>query len=683
MILSLRTGLFLFAVMALAACQTKGRVTSGSFESLRLPSLFDDNAVLQRDQDVPVWGRDNPGQHVTVKFRDYVRDTTAGEDGKWLVTLPPMPHGGPDSMLIRGSSVRVLRDVLVGDVWLCSGQSNMVWSLGLLERPVAQALELRDPRVRLFQMTRFGSAEPVEMPRGVWLESDLESLYHSSALAWWFGKSLADQYDVPIGLIQCAWGGTRAEVWIPSAVLAAHPDHEYYTDFFANDISPDSYRETRAEYVRDFTRTIDRNVMRGRKERGIAGHWHSMEFDDSTWKAIQLPGRWEDLEVDADGFGWFRREVNLPEDWDGKDLVLSLGFADDLDETWFNGEFVGQSGVDAELPRAIARRYFVPGKHVKPGRNVVAVRILDVGGFGGLQGPDRLLYARRALDETDTRVSLAGEWRFREEGRFHRQSEPLPREPEYPPLGNIIPGFAWNGMVEPLLPYGIKGFVWYQGEANTPQPIAYRRLMTMLIETWREAWKRQDAPFLIVQLAPFGSPTNSFRSMWAELRESQQAIAEEVPGTGMIVITDSGDCEDIHPADKRTVGRRLALAARNMAYGENVLWRAPEPESVEFQDGRALIEYRNADGGLDTTSDGPAGFLIAGEDRVFYPATAEPVNVTTIAVSAPEVPDPIALRYGWSDCPQLNLFNRAGIPAAPFRTDEWRESIMVEPEQDL
>ncbi len=673
---------FLFAVIVVTilvgGCAKKGSVPVGAAPALDLSPLFDNGAVLQRGQPLPVWGQDKPGQVVTVSLNAMSASATANEEGYWIVRLPSMKAGGPYDMTVRGSSVRVFRNVMVGEVWICSGQSNMEWPLENTWRPVAQATELLDERLRLFKVQRIGSTTPKGKVRGYWSPATIREMQRFSAVALHFGKQIAETQDVAVGLIQCAWGGSRAETWIPAEVVSANNETRSYVERLEKELSVSENKRLRKKYEQQFRDALRNSFEHGSKNTGTDGGWHKAQYDDSEWQPMDMPARWESHGVEFDGKAWLRRTIHLPEDWEGVPVSVSLGMVDDHDETWFNGLKIGETDISSPAAHLARRMYEAPGAVVKAGRNTISIRVTDFYAAGGLHGPDHLFYLAR-LDGKGQPIDLTGEWRFRKERQMLLERPSFPSAPEFERQAVIMPGAAWNGMIEPLIPYGIRGVLWYHGEAHVSEPVRYRTLLRMIMETWRERWGNGDFPFLIVQIAPFGHFANPFRAHSAEFRESQEFVAASLPHAEVIVITDAGNCHDIHPADKRTVGERLASAARDTVYGDVTDWRPPRPNDIRFGEGAAVVEYRNSEGGLDTPSLFPNGFLIAGNDRIFYPARMEVFGDNVIVVSHPEVPRPVALRYNWSDCPSYNIFNAAGIPAAPFRTDDWDRNVtMVE-----
>lgn len=616
-------------------------------------SLFRDHAVLQQGMPVPVWGTADEGEQVTVTIAGQSSTTTA-QGGRWSVRLAPLPAGGPYDLVIAGRNRVVLSDVLVGEVWICSGQSNMERQLGLREgqQPIknwqAEAAGANFPRIRHFEVAQKIAPVPQASVDGQWLVCSPENAPKFTAVGFFFGRALHLSKNVPIGLIHTSWGGTPAEAWTSAAGLDPWPE---YAATIAN-LRKSTVDAAAAEA--DYQRSLTAWYATNDPGSSTAMPWFAETLPEQGWSRMTLPANWETTDLPGlDGLVWFRREFNLPETWAGRGGELHLGAIDDADVTWINGVEIG-STEGWKTPRV----YPVAAGLLKPGRNVVAVRVLDTGGGGGLWGgPDDTLRLAALGQPTLPVLTLDGEWRYQLAMNFKNATRP-PTSPR----GNAgTPTVLYNGMIAPLLPYAMRGVIWYQGEANSGRSQQYRTLFPAMIDDWRRLWGQGDFPFLYVQIAPF-------KDMPPEIREAQLLALDRTKNTAMAVTLDVGDAEDIHPTDKRPVGERLALAARALAYGEQLEFSGPLFSKASFNKGRVVLEFTHVGGGLVAKDGELKGFTIAGTDKVFHPAKAV-ISGETVVVSAASVPDPVAVRYAWANVPEGNLFNRASLPASPFRTD--------------
>ncbi|HOJ34826.1 MAG TPA: sialate O-acetylesterase [Candidatus Hydrogenedentes bacterium] len=639
--------------------------------NVRLPALFTDNMVLQRDMKVPVWGWADPSGKVTVELGKQRVACLVGEDGKWVVHLRPMPAGGPYELKVIGAETITLKDVLIGDVWICSGQSNMQWPVkfgdaGVLNRD-EEVANANYPNIRLFSVPLKRAFEPKENLEGAepWKVCSPETVGPFSAVAYFFGRELHKHLNVPIGLIQTAWGGTVAEAWTSEASLRTIPDFVPQIDKLKEEVRQGEARiqQVTQQYQEQFKawfQTLDE------KDPGYANGqavWASAKLKTADWAKVTIPD--SSCFKDFDGTGWFRKTVTIPTAWAGKSLTLSLGPINDLDRVWFNGVQVGETtyGTPWRNPRV----YGVPAELVKPGNAVITVRVLDIGGSGGLLGKAEQLTLSVAGGES---ISLAGEWLYHA-GLDLKTVPPLPQRPALIENNPNLPSVLYNAMIAPLIPYGIRGAIWYQGESNANRAYQYRTLFPTLITDWRKQWGQGDFPFLFVQLANFQEvKPEPGDDAWAELREAQ-TMTLSLPNTGMAVTIDIGEANDIHPQNKQDVGKRLALAARHVAYGEELDYSGPLYKSMQVEGSSIRLYFDHVDGGLTTPNGEPLkGFAIAGEDKKFVWADAK-IDGDTVVVSSPSVPNPVAVRYAWAINPVCNLYNRAGLPASPFRTDSW------------
>ena len=638
---------------ALLATVLPALLPYASFAELRVAGPLGDRAVIQREAKVPVSGSATAGAQVLVTFgrASYAARTDA--TGRWRVELPPMKAGGPYEMAIRsGEELLRLTDLMVGDLWLCSGQSNMEWSVADSLDAASEIATARDPMIRHFQVPRSWAGKPEgSLAGGAWEPADPDHVGSFTAVGYFFARELRRRLPVPIGLVNATWGGSRIEPWMSAAALGLAP--------------PD------VEKILAGERTYEQEVLnkiRGRigslpdhDEGLVQGHalWADPDLDDMGWDRIAVPSQWEDAGFDGmDGVAWYRTSFELTADDAKEGVRLGLGMIDDSDIAWVNGREVGRM----TLAWNRVRLYDVPPALLRPGRNVVAVRVEDTGGGGGIWGQPDLLY----VEVAGRRRPIAGEWRFRPalvtvKLDFHK---------------NQVPTVLYNKMVHPLFSSPIRGVLWYQGESNAgpEDAFAYRRLFRTLIKDWRAGWGLGDLPFLWVQLAnylPAGAEPSE--SSWALLRESQSAVLA-LPVTAQAVTIDIGEARDIHPRNKQEVGRRLALAARRVAYGEDLIFSGPVYRRHKNREGQIVIEFAHVGRGL-VAKGGKAprheGFTIAGPDRRFVRAIAS-VQGNRVVVWSDAVPNPVAVRYAWADNPEgANLFNLEGLPASPFRTDSW------------
>lgn len=636
---------------------------------LVLFSLFCDHMVLQENRANPIWGWDRPGQQITVEVEEgrgsvaTIR-ATAGADGSWRTELPALAAGGPYRLRVEGGGeARVVDDVLVGEVWLASGQSNMEWPLVNTDGADGEIARGTSPEIREFKVRRAAAGAPASRVEGGWTVCSPAAAGDFSAVAYYFAKELHSRLRVPIGIVNASWGGTRIEAWAGVPALRAAYDVDAELARLAA-LEPEMPRlkeayERRLRAWEDSQFAHDAGIARS------AAGWAAPGPEGDAWKPLRVPGYWQRSGLAFNGAAWFRTHLEIPASWAGRDLALDLGPIDDFDTTFFNGVQVGLTPPGTPGSYLLPRHYRVPGRLVKPGPATLAVRVFDQGGEGGFGGTGADM-ALSPVGGGGAPIPLAGTWRY----RFER---PIPLIAidwtSYPAPDYLVeqdrPGWLFNGMIAPLIPYGIRGAIWYQGENNAAAPMHYREKFAALIRDWRTRWGEGQFPFDFVQLADFRA-----NSGWPRLRE-QQALALAEPLTGMAVTIDIGDPANIHPRNKREVGRRLALLARTQVYGERGLEASgPVLRRVEIAGNRARIFWDHGEG-LRTRGGGAQvrGFEVAGADEKFAAATARIAEDGSVVASAAGVPAPVAVRYDFEDCPDGNLENSAGLPAAPFRTD--------------
>jgi sialate O-acetylesterase len=644
---------------------------AGASAAIKLPGIFSDNMVLQQGIKVPVWGTATPGTKVSVTLDGRTKAAVAGTNGNWRVTFPAHRAGGPAEMVVAGDGELRFRNVLFGEVWVCSGQSNMQWPLSMVTNATAELSAANDPDIRLFTVAQVSSHTPLADCGGAWTTCRPDSTAWFSAVAYFFGRELRQELKVPVGLINSSWGGSAADPWTPLEDLAAEPS-------LARVYAPDEHTlRTAAQSMEQYQMEMKAwEKLTYHDDPGIAAAakgWEQPDLPGDGWGDAQVPGRWETtLHLQIDGAVWFRKEIEVPAAWAGRDIVLNLSTLDDYDITFFNGVQVGATGPETTNAWSVPRRYKVPGNLVQAGRAVVAVRVFDRYGWGGFTQLDSQdLAATGPEGAAPQAVALGGDWKYRVELALKPQPvTPAPAAPVSPSATNYA-AVLFNGMIHPLIPYGIRGVLWYQGESNTGRAKEYRVLFPTMIQGWRRTWGEGPFPFYFAQLANYGfRVTEPAESTWAELREAQ-TMTLALPKTGMAVTIDIGEAADIHPRNKQDVGLRLALSALAKTYGRDVVYSGPMFAGMKVKGEKAYVAFKHTDGGLKVTGgQGLKGFAVAGADRRFVWADAAIVG-TRVVVSSPAVKAPVAVRYDWGDNPPSTLANGAGLPACPFRTDDW------------
>lgn len=651
-------------------------LTSFANAAVTLPPFFSDHMVLQRDREVPIWGKAAAGEKVTIEYSEKTASTTADKDGKWTCKLPALPGGDAASMTIKGESgdAIVLKDVLVGDVWICSGQSNMqmqVKSCINAEKDIASAT---DAKIRVFRLPMKTSVEPRDvLEEGKWVVCSPQTAGEFTAAGYFFGREIRAKENVPVGLIDNSWGGMPVESFTSKEILASDPDFQPILDRKAAALKiPQADRDKAAAAQKAWD---EKYVHSDPGNEGEKNGWANADFNDGDWKTMELPKHWEDAGLKIDGSVWFRKTVEIPADWKGQEITLFLGGIDDFDVAYVNGKQVGHTeGIFALL---ISRAYAIPTELTKDGKLTIAVRVFDRSGPGGFFGtPASMQLQLATAKQPPSPVSLAGEWKYKVEKEMPQieNAPPRPGEPTRPTAPNLGSNI-YNAMVNPLIPYAIKGAIWYQGESNADRAEQYRKLFPAMIKDWRDRWGQGEFPFYFVQLANFGvwkpRPEQPAGSNWAELREAQTMTLKASPNTGMAVIIDIGDTKDIHPRNKQDVGKRLALNAEHFAYGKGgVEFAGPMYESMKVDGDKIRVKFTHATG-LMSKDGSPKCFAVAGEDRKFHWADAT-IEGDEVVLSSKEVAKPIAVRYAWEDDPQVNVFNGDGLPMCPFRTDDWK-----------
>ncbi len=636
-------------------------LTSPAAADVRLPALVGDHMVLQQNDTVNVWGWADPGEIVTLSgtWSTLAQVTTADESGRWSARVKTGPAGGPHQILIRGKNDLVVDDVLLGEVWVCGGQSNMEWTMdACAPLYVEEKAAASHPEIRLFYVQKKISPTPLEDCTGTWRACTPETARSFSAIGYFFGKELHETLDVPIGLINCNWGGTVAEAWMSESALREWPAFEAGLEFVRECATDPEGREAkRVERISEWWAQLSE------REPGTRDGWQATGFDDSGWESMEVPNDWSGTPLAGfDGIAWMRRSFTAPEDWAGKACMLELGPIDDMDTTWVNGVRVG--GMEDAGVWNTPRRYEVPAGIIKAGENVIAVRVYDSGGGGGLHGSAEGIGISRA--DQSRQLSLAGPWRF-------KASTKQAALPAWPSAGMVHPNYPtalYNGMLAPIQKFGIRGAIWYQGESNLGRNEQYRALFPAMIADWRASFGRPEFPFYFVQIAPYNY--GNVGDAAGRLREAQrEALA--VPNTGMAVTMDIGNPADIHPKNKLDVGHRLALWARAKTYGDESVrvWSGPLFRGAAVEGAALRLSFDSVGEGLRARGGGElTHFTVAGADRVFHPAQAT-IDGPTLLVSSPEVPEPVAVRFAFGTADEPNLENSAGLPSPSFRSDNW------------
>ncbi len=622
---------------------------------MRLPRLISDGMVLQRDTELKIWGWAAPGENIAIEFTGKQCTTTADSSGEWMVILPPMQAGGPYKMTLTASNSLTVSDILIGDVWLCSGQSNMELPVRRV-RPLYEAdiAAAENNSIRSFTVpkTFVFTGPQSDLPGGKWTAADPETVLDFSAAAWFFAREINQTYGVPVGLLTSAFGGSPAEAWISEGSLKAFP--VYYDEL--RQLNEDSYisnieKEDRRRIAEWYSNLQKADT--GYQTEGV--RWHDVNLNTDDWSSMTVPGFWSATPLKGiNGVVWFRKEIDIPASVAGQPATVNLGRIVDADSAFLNGTFIGS--VSYQYP---PRWYTVPEGILKEGKNILTVRVISTIGDGGFV-PDKTY----ELTAGDFKMSLEGEWKYKTGAVM-------------PPLrGQTFFGYKpaglYNAMLAPLLNYRVKGILWYQGESNAGKPEEYRSLLPALIRDWRKNLGQGDLPFLVVQLPNFMEARDTpYESGWALFREAQTE-ALKLPATGMAVTYDIGEWNDIHPLNKKDVGVRLALVARKVAYGDSeVVASGPTFRSMVVRGRKAIISFDNTGSGL-TVRNGrrPGHFAIAGEDMTFVWAKARILG-NRVIVKSRAIKKPVAVRYAWADNPVgANLCNREGLPAAPFRTDQ-------------
>lgn len=623
---------------------------------VRLPALVSDGMVLQRAQKVKIWGWAAPDEKVTVKFLQKKYSVNTANDGKWQIVLPALKAGGPFDMEIKGSNKIILKNILIGDVWVCSGQSNMTHNFGRhQERYAKEIAESNIPEIRQFYVP----AKPVltgpieDIPELKWTEANPESILDFTVIGYFFAKMLYHKYNVPMGIINSCVGGTQIETWTSEEGLSGFPELlkmlvENKNTAYINRINSEAWDDRKADGKSKVT------------DIGLTGDlkWYNPTYVPINWKPINIPGFWEDQGIkNLDGVVWYRREIDIPESMTGVEATVKLGRIVNADELYINGKLVGNTTY--EYPQRI---YKIAEDVLMPGKNLFVIRVTNQLGKGGFV-PDKPYFLLASGDTVD----LKGDWQYKvgdvfSHDKIYKQGISAQNQP----------AALYNGMIAPFTNYAVRGFLWYQGESNADNPQLYKELLPNLIRDWRSKWQLGNLPFLIAQLPNFMDVDYlPAESNWALIREVQLETALNTPNTSIGVNIDLGEWNDIHPGNKKPVGERLALAAMRISYGENeTVTSGPIFKSYRIDGNKIIISFDQVGSGLTSVNgEELAHFAIAGENKKFVWGKVVIKN-NEVIVWSDGIPNPKYLRYAWADNPDFaNLFNKEGLPASPFRID--------------
>jgi len=632
--------------------------------TIQLPYFFGDNMVLQRQKPIKIWGTSFSKKSFEIKFTGEKRKVKPDASGNWKVEFPAKEASGPYEMKFLSDSLFSFKNVMIGDVWLCSGQSNMEWTV---MQAFNSGYELRSadiPEIRCFTMSKKRSLSPLSNTSlAQWEISTPDNAAFYSAVAYFFAKNIHEWEKVPIGLINSTWGGTPIEFWTGLESLSSHPDFkEMATSLLSQHKTFQPVKVSQQKTDNENIKTHDKDVP---LDKGFAEKWYSLDYNPVEWMPFIAPGHWENQGLkDYDGVVWLRKEFYVPTQLAKRNLVVNLEILDQFDRTFFNGVEIGSINWPGGR-----RIYYVPGEIVKEGKNLLAIRIENASGNGGFESKNAIDLRLQELVESDKPliVPLSGKW-------LMKQVEVLKQSIPYQGADLNTISSNYNAMIAPLASLSLKGILWYQGESNRLRAYQYRSLFPLMIKDWRKQFQQGDLPFLFCQLAGNLSLTeNPVESSLAELREAQ-TMALALPQTGMAVTIDIGNPYDVHPTNKQEVGRRLALEAEKSVYGKTKLQTSPIYKSMKIEGNKIHIYFTNADSGLIAKYGDLKGFAIAGEDRKFVWAKAE-VRSNEVVVWNDDIRFPVAVRYAWTGSPVesngANLYNKDEFPASPFRTDTW------------
>ncbi len=654
---------------------------ASSRAEVSLPAIFSDHTVLQKSENVPIWGKAASGEAVTVSLGGQTHQATASEEGRWQVLLNLSNVGpGPFELTVSGQNTLKVSDVLVGEVWLASGQSNMEWPL---KDSVGAEKEIKwsgNLRLREFQVEHIAQRDPGEDCKGKWVIATPRTTPEFSGLGYYFGKRLQKTLNVPVGIIDSSWGGTPVETWIPVAALQKDADLAKSSE--AKRAALSGYTTGKDAYVKKISAWLQQTGRQDRPTSNPADFTGDNPVGD--WGPVQIPGVVGGQGLPGNGVIWLRREVEVPAGKAGLPFSMDFDAIDGFETVYLNGQQLSQTTYENYRGTGYLRWLFLPANLTKPGKNVVTVRLYAPSGVIKFPKAPRM----------DSEI-LSGTWMARAEYELPAlpSNTQVPQPPSCPPREEDTAGYLYNGLIHPLVPYALKGVIWSQGESNAERAFQYRTSFPLMIESWRKAWNKPALPFYFCQLANFMAKKSApVESSWAELREAQDR-ALSLPETGGTVLIDLGESDNVHYRQKREAAERLANIALAETYGKDVPWAAPAFLGLETKDGKAMVRFDSAHGKLTAIPLPPTypvntlnnltaplapnspgsevqGFAICGTDRKWVWADAK-IEGDSVAVWSPKVTDPVAVRYAWADNPTANLFSEAGLPVSPFRTDDF------------
>ena len=636
----------------------------------QLPRFFNDGMVIQREKPINIWGWAEPGAKIRINFADQSKSVKTNKGGEWQIELTPLPaNSQPQKMVISGPDTTItIKNILIGDVWVCSGQSNMNYIIERFPYAQTEAEKANFPKIRMTTIEKaFSVKEANDCQAGPWLEATGTNIYGFSATAYFFGRELFQKLGIPIGLIATSWGGTNVESWMPPHSLADFP------------VLDSIYKERQTAYLSqsleakelERQRLINSIVKTGI---GITEGWYQTDYDIADWRSMTIPMEKDNaIFAKNDGALWLKKHFEVPTPFRGKDLKVNLGQINDYSKVWVNGHEIGESDRDTKW-----RNHTIKKEWLIPGSNQITVRVFDYNGSGGwITDP----YNINIHPVGDSRgfYLLSGDWQFKT-GKILSEPLSLPKTPDRVfRLTQTIPGCLYNQMIHPLTKLSISGAIWYQGESNALRGFEYSQFFPSMISGWRKAFNQGDFPFFFVQLPNFDAKprgSSKKRPNWAELRHAQ-AQGLQLPRTGMAVTLDVGEAKDVHPKNKQEVGKRLALNALGIHYQLDVPYKAPAFDKMKIEGDYIQVSFANTGEGLVNTNESFMGpllhhFEIADQKGQFFPAKAKITDQETISVWSEQVKAPLHVRYAWKNNPEnINFFNSYGLPVAPFRTDQW------------
>lgn len=627
-------------------------LTNLAFAQVRLPKLIGNDMVLQREKPINIWGWASAGEKVTVTFSKQTKSTKADKSGKWIVSLAAENAGGPYTMTIKGKNTITLNNILVGEVWVCSGQSNMEWPVREAKDAAKEIQNANYPQIRHFNVQKSISLKlEDDVKSGDWKTCSPQTVGDFTAVGYFFAREVFERTKIPIGLIHTSWGGTHSETWTSREAFEKSDEFKNMISKLPN-VDIEEIAKQNKEKMKQKLEAMGVKIPTANE----VASWKELSFNDTTWPNMKIPQRWESTIGEVDGVIWFRKEFQITAEDASKPATLELSTIDDNDETFVNGVKVGATNAwNAK------RVYTIPPSVLKEGKNVVSVRVVDGGGGGGIYGEEKDIHV---ITQSQRVVSLAGDWHYMVESLLDGSLSP-----------NSYPTLLFNAMLNPVLNYGIRGALWYQGESNAGRSYQYRQAFPLMIQDWRNHFKQGDFPFYFVQLASFNANNGDSQtgSGWAELREAQ-TMTLSIANTGMSVTTDIGEAGDIHPRNKQDVGKRLAAIALNKIYNVNQVDGGPTYQSMKVDGNKVRIAFTQTGSGLLVKDKYGylKGFEVAGSDQKFHFAKAW-TEGNDVVVSCDAVAQPVAVRFAWADNPEdSNLFNKEGFPAVPFRTDTWK-----------